>query len=83
MGDSVSPQTIPADITTGSTWKNIWHMSWPMLLVMFFNFLVGMTDIYVAGLLGPEIQAIAGFAEKLDMVSTKLVRLHITTAVPG
>lgn len=61
----VPPQIIPADITTGSTWKNIWHMSWPMLLVMFFNFLVGMTEIYVAGLLGPEIQAVAGFVGQL------------------
>jgi len=25
-------------------------MSWPMLLIMFFNFIVGFTDIYVAGL---------------------------------
>jgi MATE family multidrug resistance protein len=53
------------DLTTGSTWKNIWYMSWPMLLVMFFNFLVGLTDIYVAGFLGPEIQAIVGFVGQL------------------
>ena len=59
------PQTIPADITTGNTWNNIWHMSWPMMLVMFFNFLVVMTDIYVAGLIGPEIQAIVGFVGQL------------------
>lgn len=36
-----------------------------MLLVMFFNFLVGITDIYVAGLLGPEIQAVVGFVGQL------------------
>jgi len=36
-----------------------------MLLVMFFNFLVGLTDIYVAGFLGPEIQAIVGFVSQL------------------
>lgn len=53
------------DLTTGSTWGNIWHMSWSMLLVMFFNFLVGLTDIYVAGFLGPEIQAIVGFVSEL------------------
>ncbi len=35
-----------------------------MLLVMFFNFLVGLTDIYVAGFLGPEIQAIVGFVSQ-------------------
>ncbi|MBI5740435.1 MAG: MATE family efflux transporter [Nitrospirae bacterium] len=53
------------DLTTGSIWGNIWHMSWPMLLVMFFNFLVGLTDIYVAGFLGPEIQAVVGFVGQL------------------
>ena len=36
-----------------------------MLLVMFFNFLVGLTDVYVAGFLGPEIQAIVGFVAQL------------------
>jgi len=36
-----------------------------MLLVMFFNFLVGLTDIYVAGFLGSGIQAIVGFVSQL------------------
>jgi putative MATE family efflux protein len=36
-----------------------------MILVMFFNFLVGITDIYVAGFIGPEIQAIVGFVGEL------------------
>jgi hypothetical protein len=58
-------QDAVVDLTTGSTWKNIWHMSWSMLLVMFFNFLVGITDIYVAGFIGPEIQAIVGFVGEL------------------
>ncbi|MBI5665500.1 MAG: MATE family efflux transporter [Nitrospirae bacterium] len=53
------------DLTTGSTWDNIWRMAWPMMLVMFFNFLVGLTDIYVAGFLGPEIQAVVGYVGQL------------------
>jgi putative MATE family efflux protein len=36
-----------------------------MLLVMLLNFLVGITDIYVAGFLGPEIQAVVGFVGEL------------------
>jgi MATE family multidrug resistance protein len=40
-------------------------MSWSMILVMFFNFLVGLTDIYVAGFIGPEIQAVVGFVSEL------------------
>ncbi|MBC8412933.1 MATE family efflux transporter [bacterium] len=59
-------ETTPSnDLTSGSTWHNIWHMSWSMLLVMFLNFFVGLTDIYVAGFLGPEIQAVVGFVTEL------------------
>ena len=58
-------QGAAVNLTTGSTWRNIWHMSWSMLLVMFLNFLVGLTDIYVAGFLGPEIQAVVGFVGEL------------------
>ncbi len=58
-------RTEAVNIISGSTWKNIWQMSWPMLLIMFFNFIVGLTDVYVAGFLGPEIQAIVGFVGQL------------------
>lgn len=61
----MSEQNRAINLTSGSTWENIWRMSWPMLLVMFFNFLVGLTDVYVAGFLGPEIQAIVGFVSQL------------------
>ena len=36
-----------------------------MLLIMILNFLVGMTDVYVAGLLSPEVQAVVGFVSQL------------------
>ncbi len=36
-----------------------------MLLIMIFNFLVGMTDIYVAGFIGPEVQAVVGFVSQI------------------
>ena len=38
-----------------------WVNSWPMTLIMFFEFLIGMTDIYIAGRVGKEIQATYGF----------------------
>ena len=38
-----------------------WSMSWPMTLIMFFEFLVGITDVYIAGKVGKEIQATYGF----------------------
>jgi len=61
----LSEHSSSVDLTTGSLWDNIWHMTWPMLLVMFFNFLVGIADIYVAGFIGPDIQAIVGFVGEL------------------
>ena len=52
-------------LTMGSLWANIWQITWPMFLIMIFNFLVGFTDIYVAGLLGPRVQAAVGFVSQL------------------
>ncbi|MCE5313150.1 MAG: MATE family efflux transporter [Nitrospiraceae bacterium] len=53
------------DITSGSLWSNIWHMSWPMFIVMLMNFGVGFIDIYVAGFLGPDIQAAVGYVSQI------------------
>jgi len=53
------------NLTMGSLWANIWQLSWPMLLIMIFNFFVGFTDIYVAGLINPEVQAAVGFIGQL------------------
>jgi MATE family multidrug resistance protein len=52
-------------LTMGSLWANIWQITWPMFLIMIFNFLVGFTDIYVAGFLGPRVQAAVGFVSQL------------------
>lgn len=53
------------DLTIGNLWANIWQVSWPMFLIMIFNFLVGFTDVYVAGFIGPEVQAAVGFVSQL------------------
>lgn len=52
-------------ITSGSPMIAIWDMTWPMLLIMVLNFLVGLADVYVAGLIGREIQAAIGFLSQL------------------
>jgi multidrug resistance protein, MATE family len=54
-----------ASLTTGSMWRNIWQLSWPMLLIMMFDFFVGFTDVYVAGFISPEVQAAVGFVSLL------------------
>ena len=45
-----------------------WSVSWPMTLIMFFEFLIGLTDIYIAGRIGKEVQATYGFAVQLYMI---------------
>ncbi|MBZ0155278.1 MAG: MATE family efflux transporter [Alphaproteobacteria bacterium] len=53
------------DLTMGNLWTSIWQISWPMLLVMIFNFFVGLTDIYVAGFISPDVQAVVGFVGQI------------------
>ncbi len=45
-----------------------WNMSWPMILIMFFDFLVSLTDVYVAGRLGKDVQASVGFITQIYFV---------------
>ncbi|HUH65223.1 MAG TPA: MATE family efflux transporter [Syntrophales bacterium] len=53
------------DVTTGSVWTGIWRLSWPMLIMMIFGFMVGFTDVYVAGLISPDVQAAVGFITQI------------------
>lgn len=45
-----------------------WSMSWPMTLIMVFEFLIGLTDVYIAGMVSKEIQATYGFVIQLYFV---------------
>jgi putative MATE family efflux protein len=58
----------PSELTQGSLWKNIWHLSWPTFFIMVFNFFVGLADLYVAGFIGPDIQAAIGFVSQLFFI---------------
>jgi putative MATE family efflux protein len=57
-------------ITIGSLWENIWRISWPMFLIMVFSFFVGFADVYVAGFIGPEVQAAVGFISQFYFLVT-------------
>lgn len=50
--------------------EHSWSVSWPMTLIMFFIFLIGITDVYVAGKFGKEIQAAYGLAFQLFFILT-------------
>ncbi len=38
-----------------------WQLAWPMTLIMVFEAIIGLTDVFVAGRLGKDIQAAYGF----------------------
>jgi multidrug resistance protein, MATE family len=45
--------------------RESWSMGWPMILIMFFTFSIGIADVYVAGFLGTEILAAVGYVGQL------------------
>jgi putative MATE family efflux protein len=52
-------------ITHGSTWRAIWHISWPLVLNMAIISVAAITDVWVAGKLGFEAQAALGFGGQI------------------
>lgn len=47
-----------------------WSVSWPMTLIMFFEFLINLTDVYIAGKIGKEVQAAYGFVTQIYFIFT-------------
>ena len=45
--------------------KDSWSIGWPMILMMFFQFAIGITDVYVAGYLGTQVMAAVGYVGQL------------------
>jgi len=45
--------------------REAWSLGWPIILMMFFQFSIGVTDVYVAGYLGTEILAAVGYVGQL------------------
>ena len=55
----------PASPASQTSWQGLWRLSWPLILAMFFQFSVGITDVYVAGRFGPAVQGAVGFAAQM------------------
>jgi putative MATE family efflux protein len=47
-----------------SPYKTIWKLAWPQLVMMFFHFLIGFVDVWVAGKLGRDVQACMGMVSQ-------------------
>ena len=45
-----------------------WSVSWPLTVIMVFEFLIGLTDVYIAGKVSKEIQATYGFVIQLYFI---------------
>ena len=45
-----------------------WSVCWPLTLIMVFEFLIGLTDVYIAGKVSKEIQATYGFVIQLYFI---------------
>ncbi len=45
-----------------------WSLGWPMILIMAFEFLINLTDVYIAGLLDRRIQAAVGFSTQVYFI---------------
>ncbi len=50
--------------------QDSWSVSWPMTLILFFQFLMGLTDVFVAGRVGKEVQAAYGFVFQFYFIFT-------------
>lgn len=53
--------------------RQSWAMCWPMTLVMFFIFFIGLADVYVAGRISEEIQAAYGVASQIYFILSIIV----------
>jgi len=48
--------------------RNSWAVSWPMILIMSFDFFINLTDVYIAGKIGKEVQASVGFVSQVYFI---------------
>lgn len=50
-----------ASDTAGQTsYRNIWQLSWPQVIMMLFHFIIGFVDVWVAGQINEDVQASLG-----------------------
>ncbi len=46
--------------TDQASYRNIWNLSWPQVVMMFFHFTIGFADVWVAGRIDYTVQASVG-----------------------
>lgn len=58
-----------------------WTVSWPITIMMLFEFFIGLADVYVAGRIGKEAQAAYGFVVQFYLVFIIVINALTTGAV--
>jgi len=58
-----------------------WSVSWPMTLIMLFEFLITLADVYIAGKIGKEVQAAYGFVTQLYFIFSVIANALIVGTV--
>ncbi|SIO34592.1 MATE family efflux transporter [Halodesulfovibrio marinisediminis] len=54
-------------ITDPTSYKAIWNLAWPQILMMMFHFFIGFVDVWVAGQINPNVQAALGMISQTSM----------------
>ncbi|MBI4805706.1 MAG: MATE family efflux transporter [Desulfovibrio sp.] len=52
------------NLDMSSPYRSIWRLTWPQILMMVFQFLIGVADVYVCGRIGREAQAAMGLVSQ-------------------
>src|SRR4030065_2063277 len=60
-----------------------WSVSWPITVMMFFEFLIGLTDVYIAGKVNKEVQATYGFVIQLYFIFIVIANALTVGTVSG
>lgn len=47
-----------------ASYRNIWNLSWPQVVMMFFHFTIGFVDVWVAGQIDHTVQAAVGLVSQ-------------------
>jgi putative MATE family efflux protein len=63
--DKIVETKSEAALVGGNLWHTIWIMSWPLLLLMISNAIVGVVDVQVAQSFGASAQAAVGLADQI------------------
>jgi putative MATE family efflux protein len=66
----------PTDLANKNSAQLIWSLSWPQVIMMLFNFLIGFVDVWVAGQIDHRVQASLGI-----ITQSLFLFLVIATAV--